>query len=372
MTIPTHCRAAVLVEHGAPMEILDVPVPQSLEPGALLVRTRAATICATDVHLAEGDVTSKQAAAQLPVILGHEMVGEVVATNGTDRDSIGQPLVEGDRLIWTPGYCGQCVECVLEHNPTLCLDRRGYMASDPASYPHLTGAFAEYGYVYPTSGRVKVPDGIPDTLAAAASCALRTTVHAFDRLGSLDGRHTVVVQGAGPLGLFALAKAVTMGPRQVIVIGAPAERLALAEKWGASATIDVVGVPDPADRLAMVLDLTEGRGADVVVEMSGAPPAFNEGVDMLRRGGRYLMVGQVGASSVSFNPAQVVMKHAMLIGCFSGAIEHYARALQFLDVHKDRFSWTDMITSTRPLAEINDALCAMKAHREIKPALVMV
>ncbi|WP_433502930.1 alcohol dehydrogenase catalytic domain-containing protein [Pseudonocardia halophobica] len=161
MTVPTSCQAAVLTEHGAPMELLEVPVPQDLEEGAVLVRNRAATICATDVHLAEGDVSSKQAASGLPVILGHEMVGEVVRTNQADVDSIGQRLEEGDRVIWTPGYCGRCVECVLNHAPSLCLNRRGYMASNPADYPHLTGAFAEYGYVYPTSGLVKVPAVLP-------------------------------------------------------------------------------------------------------------------------------------------------------------------------------------------------------------------
>jgi L-iditol 2-dehydrogenase len=82
MTVPASCRAAVLVEHGAPMEIREVPVPQALEPGAVLVRNRAATICATDVRLAGGEVGSKQAASRLPVILGHEMVGEIVRTNG--------------------------------------------------------------------------------------------------------------------------------------------------------------------------------------------------------------------------------------------------------------------------------------------------
>jgi L-iditol 2-dehydrogenase len=243
-----------------------------------------------------------------------------------------------------------------EHNPTLCLNRRGYMASDPADLPHLTGAFAEYGYIYPTAGRVKVSDALSDPVAAAASCALRITVHAFDRLATLDARHTVVVQGAGPLGLFAVAKAVTIGPRQVIVLGAPTERLALAKEWGAAEAIDVVAVPDAAERLNRVMELTDGRGADVVMEMSGAPAAFNQGVDLLRRGGRYLLVGQVGNSRVPFNPAQVVMKHATLVGCFSGAIEHYARALQFMEIHSDRFAWSDMITSARPLEEINDAL----------------
>ncbi|WP_433502929.1 zinc-binding dehydrogenase [Pseudonocardia halophobica] len=181
-----------------------------------------------------------------------------------------------------------------------------------------------------------------------------------------------MVQGSGPLGLFAVAKAVTMGPRRVIVVGAPADRLALARRWGAAEAIDITEVPDAADRTECVMGLTGGLGADVVVEMSGAPAAFTEGMAMLRRGGRYLLVGQISPAQVTFNPALAVMKQASIVGVFSGAIEHYARALQFMEAHHERFDWTEMITSSRPLTEINDAMDAMRGHREIKPALTMV
>jgi L-iditol 2-dehydrogenase len=370
MTIPATCRAAVLVEHGAPMQIVDVKVPGTIEPNAVLVRNRAATICATDVHLAQGGIASKDAASDLPVILGHEMVGEIMRMNGNQHDSLGTPLASGDRIVWTHGFCGQCAECVVEHTPTLCQHRRGYMSAKPTDYPYLNGGFAEYGYVFPTSGRVRVPDCIPDAVAAASSCALRTVVHAFDRMGALQERHTVVVQGAGPLGLFATAKAVTAGPEQVIVIGGPADRLAVARAWGASAVVDVTVARVPQARLERVLDLTDGRGADVVIEVCGVPAAFNEGLAMLRRGGRYVVVGQIHDTDVSFNPSQIVMKQAMVIGSLSGAVDHYARALRFMENNTDRFDWTQMITSYQPLDQVNDALERMRTYRDIKPALV--
>jgi len=370
MTVPATCRAAVLVERGAPMQILDVQVPRTIERHAVLVRNRAVTICATDVHLAVGGIASRDAAADLPVILGHEMVGEIVQMNGNEHDSLGTPLAEGDRIVWTHGFCGQCPECVVEHMPTLCQHRRGYMSARPTEYPFLNGGFAEYGYVFPTSGRIRVPDRIPDAVAAASSCALRTMVHAFDRLGALQERHTVVIQGAGPLGLFATAKAVTAGPERVIVIGGPAGRLALARSWGAAAVIDVEADRDPRARLERVLDLTGGRGADVVIEVSGVAGAFTEGIAMLRRGGRYLIVGQIHDTDVAFNPSQIVMKQATLIGSLSGAVDHYARALRFLDNTTDRFDWTRMITSEQPLEQIDDALERMRTYRDIKPAVV--
>jgi L-iditol 2-dehydrogenase len=368
--MPETCRAAAMVGPGVPLAILDVQVPARLEPGAILVRTTAATVCATDVHLWEGSVGSKEAGSQFPVILGHETTGRVARLGaGVSTDSIGQPLREGDRIVWTHGFCGQCVNCVIEHQPTLCSNRRGYMFSKCTEYPYLTGGFAEYCYVYPTSGRVRVPDEIPDAVASASSCALRTVVQGFDRLGALDDRHNVVIQGSGPLGLFALAKAVTSGPANVIVIGGPKDRLAVAERWGASDTIDVTEVTDAAARHDAVLELTSGRGADVVVEVSGAPAAFPEGIGILRAGGRYLIIGQVHAQALPFNASSIVMKHATLIGSLSGSIEHYWRALEFMRHHAGRFGWEEMISNHYPLAGINDAIRSMQAFSEIKPAI---
>ena len=107
--IPTSCRAALLTGHGQPLEIAEVPIPQELEPGALLVRNTAATICASDVHLWEGD--SGSSSDRFPRILGHEMTGRVARiSEGAEHDSLGEPLHVGDRIIWTHGFCGQCVK----------------------------------------------------------------------------------------------------------------------------------------------------------------------------------------------------------------------------------------------------------------------
>jgi threonine dehydrogenase-like Zn-dependent dehydrogenase len=368
--LPGSCRAALLAEPGKPMEIADVPLPDALERGALLVRTTAATVCATDVHLWEGTVGSKDAGADLPLILGHEMTGRVVRMGeDADRDSLGRPLALGDRIIWTHGFCGQCEQCVVEHRPTLCTSRRGYMQTRVTKYPYLTGGFAEYCYVYPTSGRVHVPDTVSDPVASAASCALRTVVHAFDRTGQIHESQVVLVQGAGPLGLFSTALAAAVSPAQVIVVGGPERRLALAREWGATATINVDLARDPEERIDRVLELTGGRGADIVLEMSGVPAAFGEGMAMLRPGGRYTVVGQVHSTALPFNPSLLVLKHARLVGCLSGSVEHYYRGLRFLERHAGRIRWDDMITSARPLEAINEAFERMRDWSEIKPAL---
>jgi L-iditol 2-dehydrogenase len=208
-SLPNTCRVAALVGAGRPLEILEMKVPDQLEAGSILVKVEAATVCGTDVHVWQ-DTVSASAVRQYPVILGHEMTGRIVGFGAGPRtDSVGQPLSQGDRIVWTSGFCGRCLDCTVGHQPTTCRSWRAYMTERCTEYPYLTGSFSEYCYVFLTSGRVKVPDEMSDQVASASSCTLRTVVQAFDRLGNLEGHQTVLIQGEGPLGLFAVAKAVT-------------------------------------------------------------------------------------------------------------------------------------------------------------------
>jgi L-iditol 2-dehydrogenase len=369
--VPSSCRAAALVALGQPLELVEVPVPAELESGALLVRTAVTTVCGTDVHMWQGRASTAHIGASLPLILGHEMMGRIVrfADRGPHVDSIGRPLTIGDRIVWTHGTCGRCESCVLDNEPSLCSNRQRYASSPYTTYPHLTGGFSEYCYVYPTSGRIRVPDSVSDELAAASSCALRTVIHGFERLGPVRQHETVVVQGAGPLGLFAVAQALSLEPRQVIVIGGPAQRLEVAKRWGASLTIDIADQTDPAGRRESILECTGGRGADVVVEVSGAPPAFQEGMDMLRPGGRYLVIGQGHTTPIMFNPSAIVFKQATIIGTLSGSVRHYFRALEFLETWAGRFSWDDLISHHFALDDVNRAMASMADLTAIKPAI---
>lgn len=370
MDLPKTSRAACVVAFREPLEIRDIPIPDTLEPGAILVKTERASICGSDVHLWQGELGGA-ARMQLPVILGHEMMGRVARLGpGVRCDSAGQPLAEGDRIVWTHASCGECYLCTVTHQPTLCPHRRMYMFMPCEQPPYLLGGFSEYCYVFPTSGRIKVPDGVPSELASAASCALRTVVHGFDRLGRIAGHESVVIQGAGPLGLYAAAMAVQAGAHQVMVIGAPTQRLAVAEKWGVSQTINIDEVPDARERRRIIRDLTERRGADIVIEVSGGRTAFPEGIDLARRGGRYLVIGQVGDYQVSMAPRLIVEKQLSVIGVMSGDTEHYYKALQFIQQNGDRFSFADMLSNRYRLDQINDAMDAMHGFREVKPVVV--
>lgn len=370
--IPQTARAAIMTAYGRPLEIADVAVPQELEPNALLVKITASTICGSDVHaLAQSPGAGFESADSFPRILGHEMTGRIVAMGeGAYTDTFGRKLAIGDRVIWTHGFCGRCRFCALEGIPTLCLNRRLYTLSRATDHPYLVGGFSSYGYVFPSSGRVRVPDRVPDELAAAASCALRTVISSIDRLQGLREDASVVIQGAGPVGLFATALLRRRGVQPLIVIGGPSRRLEIARSWGATHTIDIAEVPDAADRRRQVMELTDGYGADVVIEMSGAPSAFTEGLDLVRGAGQYLVVGPVHEHSAPFDPSILTRKHLTLLGNASGSTRHYLRALQFLDSNIETVPWSELISNRYALNDINVAMDRMAAWQEIKPVVL--
>lgn len=377
MSIPKTCKAAVLVEYGKPYEIRDVQVPQELEPGAMLVKIDVATICGSDVHHWSGKLSANMP-ADLPAIPGHKMVGEIVAF-GPDhirKDSVGQDLNLGDRIMFTHETCAEhCYTCTVQKRPQACRSRRYYMTMNCEKPPYLTGAFAEYMYVFPRSGTVKVPDGVKSSWASGASCAFRSVLNGFAALDatgkSINYLDTVVIQGAGPLGLFSTAVCSVAGAKKIIVIGAPDNRLEIARRWGAQETISIEEYPSAATRQSMVMEMTQGRGADAVVEVSGFPGAFIEGMGLLGNGGRYVVLGQVGGKNVEFDPSIVTKKNATIVGAWSAHIDSYYKSMVFMDKWKDRFDFDAMFSKPYSLNQINDAIQNMRKAVDIKPVIKM-
>lgn len=362
-TLPSSAQAAVMTAFGEPLEIRELPVGKP-EPGALTVKVLASTICGTDVHFWRGDGNAHW---KLPVVLGHEIVGEVSAIGaGADLDSLGAPLKLGDRVIWTHGPCGHCHNCTVNRHPEWCSNMKMGHSHPVDEPPYLAGAFAEYSYVWPTAGRIRVPDAVEDGWAAAASCALRTVINAFGSLGAIDERHTVVVQGAGPLGLFATAIASLKNPKRLVVIGAPAARLELAVEWGADEVVDISVDVSREERRRRVLDAVGSRGADVALELSGGRDAFAEGVELLGDGGRYMVVGTIGGGTQVVNAPVIVWKALTILGSKSAFTHSYAAALQFMERHRARFDWGRMLSGTYSLAQTTEALESMARFAEIK------
>ena len=367
--LPTTARAAVVETYGEPLRVIDLPVPE-LESGALLVRMDTATVCGSDVHFWRGGFGASFP-LELPAVPGHEGVGRIVAFgDGEHVDSIGGKLEVGDRVIWAHAPCGHCHVCNVQLTPEMCPNLWvGYLRNCQVP-PYIGGTFGEYAYVLPRAPRVRVPDSVPSGWASAASCALRSVVHAFGKLGPLDSTHTVVIQGSGAVGLFATAMAAVRHPRRLVVIGDPAPRLEIARDWGADATISVAEHPDPADRLVAVRDAVGADGVDVVMDMAGAPGAIAEGVEMLARNGRYLTIGTTGGEPQNVRVHLIVTRALRIIGSLSAHIGDYYTALQFMDQHRDRFDWDRLLGREYGLDEVTAALEAVRTGAEIKPLIV--
>jgi L-iditol 2-dehydrogenase len=366
-TLPDTAQAALMPAFGADLEVAEVRVPRP-EAGALVVEVEVASVCGSDVHTWQGAVTNLPITP--PLVLGHEIVGRVAAIGqGGEVDSVGTPLRLGDRVVWEHEACGHCEMCAVERQPTLCPHRRVGMFGNADEFPYSAGGFAQYSYVWPRSGRLRVPDGVASTAAAAGSCALRTVVNAFERLGPVDHMSRVVVQGSGPLGLFATAMAARHHPRHLVVVGAPDDRLEVARQWGAHDVVSVEEYPEAADRIAAVEELT-GGGPDVVLEMSGAPGAFAEGVLMAARNARYAVVGTLGGGTQEVLVPRIVGRGLRIIGCIGADIGSYQRGLRFLEQFAGVCDWGAMFSGrVHGLAQATDALRSLQKMDEIKPVL---
>lgn len=347
-------RAAVYRGLGQPFEIESFPVPDP-EPGAILVKITMATVCGSDLHMWRGDLDLTALGAPLPAILGHEMTGKVTKLGeGVTTDSAGQPLAVGDRVVYSYfNPCGRCPACFRGHDPA-CPANLMYMKScEP--WPHFKGAYGEYYYVDPGQAVVKVPDGLSDEVVAPVNCALSEVIYGLEQVRFGFGE-TIVIQGAGGLGINATAVARDMGANRIIVIDGIQERLDLAKAFGADEVISMQEYKTPEERVMRVMELTGYRGADVVAELVGAPAAIPEGIGMLAGGGRYLEIGNISIGKTTpIDPSQIVMGSKTIHGivCYSG--DTLKKALDFLTRTKGEYPFERILSRSYPLEEINQA-----------------
>ena len=358
------CLAAVIPGLLAPLELQRVQIPD-VEEGGVLGRVDAATLCGTDVHAWQGDLA---AGLTWPYIPGHETCAVVEDVRGDRRDLLGEPVVRGDRIVACYPYCGHCYFCTVAHQTNLCMNSYPFGRQRADSFPYLLGGCAEFHYYPPLSDIVKVPDEVSSPLAASAACALRTVVHGYERLGGIEPHETVVVQGCGPLGLYATAIARDRGARRVITIGAPAGRLAVARDFGADETLNIDDCAHPEDRIEWVRERTGGIGPDVVMQCA-ASSANPEGLEMVRRGGRFVAIGVSGADMTLPGPL-ITLKSLQVIGVMGAVGRHFHKALQFLATRRDRFPFERMISGTYTLDNVTDAMQAMAEFREVKPLVL--
>jgi D-arabinose 1-dehydrogenase-like Zn-dependent alcohol dehydrogenase len=285
------------------------------------------------------------------------MVGRVYKLGkGVTTDTAGQPLKEGDRIA--PVYyrtCGLCVNC-RDGNAAACLTL-GIRAKKalPQEPPHFHTPFGTHYYIEAGQHVYKVPDNVPDHAASSANCALSQVFFALDR-GNLRYEEALVVQGAGGLGLHAMAVAKARGARVIAIDGVDL-RLKRAKAFGADDIVDLREYATPQARAGRVKELTNGVGADVVLEVAGIPEAFLEAIHLVRNGGRVLELGNISAGlTVTMPPSFVTFKSISIIGVATYNPHYLKKSLDFLSAHINKYPYHELVDAVFPLDRAAEAM----------------
>ncbi|MGQ9674494.1 MAG: zinc-binding dehydrogenase [Chloroflexota bacterium] len=358
-------RVSVLRSFGEPLQVEEVPFPE-LGPGEVLVRVLAAGICGSDVHMWRG----QDPRTPLPITLGHEGVGKVERIAGIKKTVDGQQLAPGDVVIWNRGVaCGRCYWCIIARTPALCPNRWAYGIHRSFSEgSHLNGCYATHLVLHSNTDILMAPSGVKPEALVAASCSGATAAHAFDlspcRIGD-----SVLVQGVGPLGAFAIAFARASGAREIIAIGGTENRMELCRMLGATTVIDRKSTTGE-ERKALVMELTDGRGVDLAIEASGSVEAFQEGPSYVRVGGTYSVPGIAEPRGmVPFDVFRdLARKNLRLQGVWVSDARHLRQAVALVQKNPEAFA--ALVTHVFTLEEATTALETVEARRAMKAVII--
>jgi len=354
-------KAAVFTQVGKPLEIRDFDLPDKIEKGAALCRITMSTICGSDLHTIKGGREEP-----LPLILGHEIIGTIAALGeGLEYDGFGGKLAVGDRVTWTiMASCGICFYC-RNGLPQKCEKLIKYGHTCSAQSPHLTGGYAEYIYLFPGTVIFKIPENISDEIATPANCALSTSINAIETIGLQKGE-TVLVQGAGLLGLNLVALAVEAGAGKVLITDMVQSRLDLAKRFGADVCLNLSHL-SPDEVVSQVLSHTGGYGVDVAIEVSGVGNVVSQAIQALRIGGRYLIAGLVTPGScLDIDGNQITRKYLTIKGIHNYHPRHLGMALEFLEKNSGKYPFDELVGKIFPLSQINEAVDEASASEYIR------
>jgi threonine dehydrogenase-like Zn-dependent dehydrogenase len=336
----------------------EVPDP---EPGAVMAEVVRANVCGSELHILSGDHPLSE------LVMGHEVVCRVAALgDGVETDYAERPVEEGDLIA--PVYyrtCRRCPACG-RGQFHLCHNRDDGWLSDPDDPPHFHGTYGTHYHVGPDQYFYKVPEGLPASTVAAANCALSQVLFGIDEVDVSYGE-SVVIQGAGGLGLNSVAVCNERGAETIVIEGTDG-RIERAEAFGADHVIDFREHDTVAARAERVRELTDGLGADVGIEVAGVPEAFSEGIELVRTGGRYLELGNVTPGpTTEFDVGGLTRKSISIVSAVRYPPWYLRRALSFLEDTADEYPYDDLLDATFPLREVEEAF-EVSRNREVTRA----
>ncbi|NHN34952.1 zinc-dependent alcohol dehydrogenase family protein [Paenibacillus agricola] len=321
---------AAVLHKPEDMRVEEVLVPEIGE-NEILIAVQRCGICGTDPHIYRGHFP-----APTPLIQGHEFSG-VVARIGSAVNTVQV----GDHVTADINIsCGKCFYCRM--------GQKLFCEEITQIGVHINGAFAQYVKV-PESNIYKLPEDMSWEDAAyiePLACVIRGQERANITMGS-----TVAIIGAGPMGLVHAQLARLNGASKVIITEMNAVRIEKAKSLGIDHVIDA----SAQDPVKAVFDLTEGRGADFVIEAVGAVPTYQQAFQMVRRGGVLVTYGAAPANAVmEIKPFEIYSKELTIVGSYAGTYDTWLKAIHLIS--SKRFKPTDIITKTIPLQQVEDGV----------------
>ncbi len=357
-------KAAVCRAFGAPLAIEDVDIAAP-GPGEIKVRMAACAICHSDIHYIEGAW-----GGALPAVYGHEAAG-IVEEAGAGVSHV-RP---GDHVVVTLiRSCGHCPSCA-EGAPVFCetvfpLDQRSPLrsaAGETLVHGMRTGAFAEY-VVVDASQAVAIPPEVPLDSASLIACGVITGLGAVVNTAGVRAGNSVVVIGAGGVGLNSVQGAALAGASPIIAVDLSPAKLDAARQFGATHTIDA-GCDDVAARVA---EYTGGRRADYVFVTVGAKAAIEQAFDLMKRNGNVVIVGMPASGvTTAFDPSSLAAYGQRILGSKMGSARIQIDVPKIIELYRQgRLKLDELISGRYPLDRINEAIASVKQGSALRNVIV--
>jgi len=340
-------KAIVKTKKETGIDVMDMPRPE-IGPTDILIRIAAGSVCGSDVHIYEW--TPSYHFMPLPMIIGHEFSG-IVEEVGSDISHVN----EGDRITAIPSMaCGHCDRCRIGR-PGECKNRLGPGLSS-------NGYFADYGLLTSAADIFKIPENM-SLDAAALLEPFSISLNAVDLSGFKMGEK-IGVLGPGPIGLFVLQILRAGGAGAIIIAGAAGDekRLELAKTLGADQIVDVTS----DDPVKQARDMTRG-GLDIVFEATGNPRAIPQALDMVRRGGKVVVIG-IHSGPASFDPTPLVRLRKSIIGAYAYSPQTWQRSIELIS--RGIIDVEAVITHRIPLEDAEAGLELALQKKAVKVLLI--
>lgn len=335
--MPSTMRAAVFHQKNQ-LRCEEVARPDP-KAGEVLIKVSRCGICGTDSHIFRGNFP----APNLPLIIGHEFAGTVAAVGSGVKAVKPGDKVTADINI----ACGTCWFC-RHHQKLFCAEVRQLGVHD-------AGGMAEY-VVAPAANVYKLPDAMPFEHAAFVE-PLACAIHGQQRIGVGVGE-TVLIIGAGPMGLAHAALSRLRGASRIIVSEPSETRRQRAHAIGSDIEIDPL-----SDRATERLrETTDGRGADVVIEAVGRPATYKQSIELARRGGRILAYGAAPPdATIDLKPFEIYARELTIVGSYAGTYETWPMAIDL--IANGRVNPSQIVDSVRPLSDVARSIESMETDK---------